>query len=95
MCRERRQHTKNLEILRSSNDALVREKLEADERLKQVRRDASVAGEKYATLVNEHKSISVRPLLTPSLTQAAALLPRCVAQLPVGACLGSIGLVSG
>eukprot|EP00892_Ulva_mutabilis_P001966 jgi/Ulvmu1/11770/UM008_0184.1 len=79
---ERRHHTKNLEILRSSNDALVREKLEADERLKQVRREASAAGEKHASLVNEHKAMTgllehTRKELEEQRKRAAAWQEEC------------------
>lgn len=61
-CRDRVQHTKDVEILRSSNDALLREKEHAEQELAQLQERAAAAERRHAAAAKDNGAARVRTL---------------------------------
>lgn len=65
VCRDRVQHTKDVEILRSSNDSLLREKEQAEQDLARLQERFSAADRRHTAAMKEHGAIRVRCPATP------------------------------
>lgn len=67
------QHTKDVEILRSSNDSLLREKEHAEQELSRLQERFTAADRRHSAAMKEHGAIRVRR--SPHLARPTSLAP--------------------